>query len=374
MPGPDLHPLHVALLERWRAAPIPREPRLRALLELALRGQGELLRLSARRVALRLPLEGRDWLLKLDAPQRPLEALRRALRAGPARREARNAERLAAELSGMPRPALAEENLAGFGIFARPWIEGRNAAAELVEQAELIGSGLARLHAAGWTDPDLTAADLILPPAGTLLPLDLGHARVRRRGAAVPERRLRDFVQLLASVPVERARAAAPGLAEGYARLAPAPAKVRDLLQASDRLRRELLRRQSLRCLRDCRDFAATADGINRRGPNPGLTIPLQRPSAREARHLFRALYELELHGLRALRPASCGPGGRLTGSLPASRPATPADDEALLDLSAEFLRAGFALALEQLEHFAIDAQGRAWLADPAALLGPLRP
>lgn len=372
MSGPDQHPLHTALLARWRAASAPREPRLRALLALALEGGGELLRLSPRRLALRLHLNGQDWLLKLDAPQRPWESLRRLLRAGPARREARNAERLAAEISGSPLPALAEENRAGWGIFARPWIEGSNAAAEFVDQSAAIGSGLARLHAAGWTDPDLTAADLILPPGGTLLPLDLGHARVRRRGAASAERRLADFVKLLASVPAERARAAVTGLVEGYVRLAPPPAKARDLVLAADELRRALLRRQSRRCLRDCRDFHASPGNLQRRVPAGERRIQLGLPTHQAARAAFRALYELELHGLRALRPAGCGPGGALRGDLPASRPAAGADDEALLELGADFLRAGFALSLERPAHFAMDAQGRAWLADPAALLGPL--
>jgi tRNA A-37 threonylcarbamoyl transferase component Bud32 len=373
MPGPELHPLQTELLNRWRAAPHPRDQRLRALLTAALAGGGQLLRLSPRRMALRLELQGEAWLLKLDAPQRPFEALRRVLRAGPVRREARNAERLAAEISGSPMPALAEENRAGWGLYARPWIEGANAAAELVEQAELIGAGLARLHMAGWTDPDLTAADLILPAGGTLLPLDLGHARVQRRGAVSAERRLADFVKLLASVAAERASAAAPGLVEGYARLVPAPAKARDLLQQAGALRRQLLHRQSRRCLRACRDFSESNGVVQRRGDMSGRVVEFNLASAKAARAAFRALYELELHGLRALRPEQYGPGAQLRGSLPPSRPATAADDEAVLDLSADFLRAGFALDLEEPLRFAADADGRAWLADPAALLGRLR-
>ena len=372
MTGPGQHPLHATLLALWRQAPAPRDARLRALLALALDGGGELLRLSSRRLALRLPQDGQDWLLKLDAPQRPFESLRRVLRAGPARREARNAQRLAAEISGSPMPALAEENRWGWGLYARPWIEGRDAAAELVEQAELIGAGLARLHAAGWTDPDLTAADLILPPGGTLQPLDLGHASVRRRGSAPAARRLADFTQLLARVPAARARAAVQGLLEGYARLAPAPAKALQLLQAADDLRRALLHRQSRRCLRECRDFGVAGAVIHRREPAFDRVLELELPTARAARSAFREMYELELHGLRALRPEVCGPAGRLRGSLPTSRPAATTDDEALLELAADHLRAGFALDLEDPRQFTMDDQERAWLADPAALLGPL--
>jgi len=68
----------------------PRSKRLCRLLEMAAAGDGTLLRLSTRRSVFLLSDEGRDWILKLDAPERPFEALRARLRRPPLARESRN--------------------------------------------------------------------------------------------------------------------------------------------------------------------------------------------------------------------------------------------------------------------------------------------
>lgn len=372
MHAPGLHPLHADLLGRWAAGPTPTDPWLASLLARACANEGEVMRLSARRVVLRLDAAGETWLLKLDAPRRAWEAMRSALRAGPALREGRNARRLAAELSGFPRQIHAEEPAAGFGLFARPWLSGVSAAAVCEQEGEAIGAGLARLHAAGWTDPDLSAGDLILPAAGGLLPVDLGHARVRRRGATSEARRTADLTRLLASLPRARARAAAPAICSGYQRTATLPLAASELARAADALRRRLLQRHSRRCLRPCSDFALDDGILRRREAPPGVRLEWHETSPRRARAAFRALYELELHGLRAARPAECA-GARVVAYAPLARAAGPADDEALLDLGAAFAAAGYGLDLQSAADFGVDEAGRAWLLRPTALLGPLR-
>jgi tRNA A-37 threonylcarbamoyl transferase component Bud32 len=372
MSGPALHPLHAALLERWRGAPRPRDGWLARLLTEALRGDGQVLRLSERRVVLRMQNERGEWVLKLDAPRRRWEGVRRALRAGPALREARLATRLAGAVSGAPQPALGEEPAAGFGVFARPWIEGVSAEAAWTEEAERIGVGLARLHAAGWSDQDLSAADLILPAGGTMLPLDLAQARVERRGTTSAARRRADLVRLLASVPERKARDAAAGLLAGYARLTPPGVKAAEVLREAHTLRAGLLRRQSRRCLRECRDFAVTPNGVRRRENASGYQIELSFGSAKQAREAFQRLYELELHGLRAARPMELLRGGRIRVTTPAETEVAAGESEALLDLATDFLRAGFALGLERPEQFRRDAEGRVWMLDPQAVISSL--
>jgi hypothetical protein len=207
-----------------------------------------------------------------------------------------------------------------------------------------------------------------------LLPLDLGHARVQARGATAPARRLADLERLLAGLPRALAQAALPALAEGYARQAALPAKPLELLRAADAQRRELLRRQSRRCLRECSDFSWDADGgLLRRAATQGAARELRLRGAAAAREAFRRLYEFELHGLRAARAEACPGDGGLRLRLPPDAAVGAADGEALLELGADFARAGFGLSLEDPAHFALDAAGRAWLADPRALLGALR-
>jgi hypothetical protein len=371
------HPLLEALLRRAAAAAPPEDPRLAELRRAALAGRGVLLRLSPRRAVLRIELPDGAWLLKLDAADRPFEPVRRLLRTGPALREARLHERLGPRLR-WEGPALADEQPDGLSWFARPWQEGRLLSEALPEAAEAAGEGLALLHELGFRDPDLAPGDVLLRADGALLPLDLGHARMRPRGATGRAERAEDLARLLAGLPEERARLTAAPLLEGYARLAAPPCRAHELRAASRQRRRELLRKHSRRCLRDCSDFEAANGWPRRRGPPPyaGAESRWPRPDRAGALELFRSFYELELHGLRAARVAAveaAARGAAVRALHPDGRTPAPEDDAALLDLGEEFLRAGFALDLDRLEAFRFDAQGRLWLCDPAGLLGPLR-
>lgn len=370
------HPLLQALLRRAAEAAAPAEPLLAALRAEALALRGELLRLSPRRAVFRVALGGRDWVLKLDAPERPLEPVRRLLRAGPARREARLHDRLAPRLR-WEGPALADEQPGGLSWFARPWQPGRSLAEALPAEAAAAGEGLALLHEWGFSDPDLAPGDLLLRADGSLLPLDLGHARMRPRGASSRSDRARDLARLLAGLPEERARASAEGLLDGYGRLAPPPCRAPQLRAQARALRGELLRRHSRRCLRECSDFALEA-GLPRRRADPAgagwIAVEWRFPALAEAAECFRGFYELELHGLRAARVSALADDGRGV-AVRVRHPAGPAPaadgGDALLDLGEAFARAGFALDLDCAEAFRRDEQGTAWLVHPAGWLGP---
>lgn len=366
------------LLRRAAAAPEPAAERLAELRREVLAGRGALLRLSPRRAVFRVALADGDWVLKLDAPERPLEPLRRMLRSGPAQREAQLHRRLAPRL-GWEGPAIAEEQADGLSWFARPWQEGRLLSAALPEAAEAAGEGLALLHELGFHDPDLAPGDVLLRTDGSLLPLDLGHARLRPRGAVGRSVRAGDLARLLAGLPEAQARQSAEPMLAGYARLSSPPCRRHELDAAARKLRSELLRKHSRRCLRDCSDFELSA-GLPRRRVSPPLEPDAEQiwpcPSRAAALELFRAFYELELHQLRAARIArvdGTGAGFAVIARLLDGPAPTLAHDRALLELGEEFLRAGFALDLDQLTAFRLDPRGRLWLAEPAGLLGPLR-
>ena len=378
MGAPELpHPLLDALLRRAAAAPEPADPRLAQLRREAIAGRGILLRLSPRRAVFRIHLAEESWLLKLDAPERVLEPLRRLLRTGPAVREARLHERLSARLR-WEGPALADEAADGLAWFARPWQHGRLLSEALPDAAEAAGEGLALLHELGFHDPDLAPGDVLLREDGSLRPLDLGHARLRPRGATGRSERAEDLARLLAGLPEARARRSIENLLQGYARLAPAPCRAHELHSASRQLRSELLRKHSRRCLRECSDFELRGGLPRRREALPPPSEPLHwsctdRASALES---FRAFYELELHGLRAARVIGVEADGRgftVHAEATAGSSAATAQESALLELGEEFLRAGFALDLDCSAAFRQAEDGRLVLIHPDGLLGPLR-
>jgi hypothetical protein len=263
------------------------DPRLRRLLDRARAGEGDLLRASPRRVVLRLPDAG-DWLLKVDRPRRALESLRGILRTPGGLREARLAQRLATRLPGWDGPFLGEALRGGASVYARPFLAGTPLDRALPAAAALVPAGLARLHAAGWTDPDLLPGDLLLDADGRLLPLDLGGAQLRRGPARRADVR-RDLLLLLAGLDAPLAAATVATWR--------APDSQQVLLAAA-RLRARRLHRQSRRCLRRTRDFLPGSDGSVRREPAPrGVERCWPFPNRRQAARFWRALYERELHG-----------------------------------------------------------------------------
>lgn len=284
----------------------PRTLLLRDLLQSAAAGEGELLRLSPRRTVFRLVYQERPWLLKLDAPERPFESLRGLLRRPSMQREAHNWKRLARrwpEVAVVAEDAVAEQLDPSRGCFARPWMSGRTGLDWQEDDAFQVGRGMARLHGFGWTDPDLNPGDLLLDAEGRLLPMDLGHAKIGRAPTAEAKRR-RDLVQLAGGWPAQVAQCFAPGLWAGYAAERQPPGAAAEVLDQAKAWRRDILARQSRRCLRHTRDFEPWANGIRRtEGCGEGEEQTLTGQGADLGRETFRKLYEEELHGRPGLRP-----------------------------------------------------------------------
>lgn len=240
---------------------------LASLLQRALDGEGELLRVSPQRTVLRLDANDTyaapdGWLLKIFHPRRRTEGLRRLVSLAPAQREYEAWQRLAARLA-VPLRADSAQISSGVGIFARAFWQGHAAQAD-----EATAHSLAALHKARWIDRDLALSDLMWRTAKDgerqLLPLDLGHAQV----AAIPqppEQIYRSLARLLSGLSPETARNWAPELLEAHAQVLP-DWKVESLLNRSNKLRNRRAWRRSLRALRDCSDFHADEHGARRRG------------------------------------------------------------------------------------------------------------
>ena len=268
----------------------PSDPLLATLLDAARAGDGEVQRLSERRVVLWVPHGGRRWLLKVDRPRRPLEALRARLRPPSGLREAVALRRLAERVPALAGPVHAEAPGQGASLFARHWWTGRPASELLPKRATEILTGLTLLHEAGWSDPDLLPGDLLLGQDGALRPVDLGGARERDQSTSASRRRV-DLLLLLAGLPLAQAErtVAAAGLPDHER-----------VLEAASALRDRRLHRQSARCLRRTRDFTPQSDGgIERTEGLPEGVLPLgiERFAKKEAAVFrFRFLYERELH------------------------------------------------------------------------------
>jgi len=367
------------------------------------------LRRSPQRHVLHLP-GASPWLLKIYHPARPFPRLRRLCGVPAAGREARNLERLAARLPGLPRPAAVEQVRPSLGLLARPWLEGTLLAEAFPARARETGRALAHLHALGWCDPDLLPGDLLIPPENLrepfrLLPLDLGQARIGA-GPAPPLARRRDLLLLLSTLDPAGGEDAAARLRDGYCELLPLEDSGADLAREARRLRGVLFWRQSARCLRSSADFAAESGRVRRReAPRPGPeqeTLsqgrrsrvvrlgPVVRKEYRRAfpvlrnilgrtpaRRGYRHLHLLELHGLPAARPLGWSfAGGRETletGSV-AGRPARPGDLAAVAGWLGRLHAAGLGLRDAKCANFVLETDGRPVLTDPDGLARRLSP
>jgi len=318
----------------------PSSARLCRLLQMVVSGDGELLRLSTRRSVFRLRDEGRDWILKLDAPERCFEATRALLRRPPLARESRNWKLLCKRWPEL-QPTLgvidSEQLDASRGCFARLWFEGRRGQAWTLEDCEAVGTGMAALHQRGWTDVDLSPNDLLLDASASLIPLDLGHAHV----GAIPSSssdRSRDWVHLLGGFTFRRRKEFAFPMLKAYRKVLRLREKDEEILRQALLWTSAILHRQSRRCLRHTRDFEPQKDGILRTENIPHGEPSIVEGSVSSNPHeVFRLLYELELHDIAALRPlhlqiADCG-DWVIEGVLP-----TPSDS-----LQADLLAAGYA-------------------------------
>jgi len=284
----------------------PGSARLCRLLQRAVSGDGELLRLSARRSVFRLKDGKQDWILKLDAPERSFETIRARLRRPPLAREARNWNLLCKrwpELQTILGVIDSEQLDASRGCFARLWFEGRRGHVWTLEDCPAVGAGMAALHQLGWTDVDLSPEDLLLDACDRLLPLDLGHAHV---GAipATPADRCRDWVHLLGGFSLIQRRAYAHPMLDAYRQSLRLSESNEELWRQALLWSSAILHRQSRRCLRQTRDFEPQTDGILRSERIPeGERCIVEGDVSSNPRDTFRLLYELELHHVAALRP-----------------------------------------------------------------------
>lgn len=284
----------------------PRSKRLCRLLEMAAAGDGTLLRLSTRRSVFLLSDEGQDWILKLDAPERPFEALRARLRRPPLARESRNWQLLSERwpvLQELLGCMSAEQLDASRGCFARLWFDGRRGETWQASDAKAVGAGMAALHQLGWTDADLSPKDMLLDTSNRLLPLDLGHAHVGMAPSS-PSDRCRDWVHLLGGFPLHQRLIFAHPMLDAYRKELRLRECNEEILRQTLLWTSAILHRQSRRCLRKTRDFQPHENGIVRSEDVPqGELSVIEGDASSDPREVFRFLYELELHGIAALRP-----------------------------------------------------------------------
>jgi hypothetical protein len=263
----DLHTENLAWIRERLGARVPQSAGLASLLQRALEGEGELLRVSPQRTVLRLDALDTyaapdGWLLKIFHPRRRTESLRRLVSLAPAQREYEAWQRLAARLA-VPLRADSAQLGSGVGVFSRAFWQGQAAQAD-----EATAHSLATLHKARWIDRDLALPDLLWwtnqDGDRQLLPLDLGHAQVTALPLP-PEQIYRSLARLLSGLDPALARSWAPSLLEAHAQVLP-DWKVESLLQRSNKLRNRRAWRRSLRALRDCSDFHVDEQGARRRG------------------------------------------------------------------------------------------------------------
>jgi len=367
-----VHKLALQIVERVVAGGrSAQDELLQSLLEATAAGCGELQRLSARRLVMKLAVDGRTWLFKIDSPQRSFEGLRGRLRQPSLLREAKHLRQLGLKFPALPAEVHAEQLDAANGLFARPWLEGRRGNAWSLQDAQAVGVGLAKLHELGWTDADLCPADLLLDAAGCLLPLDLGHAFLHESQPSPEKVRLRDLVRLLGGWNEAQRLELGEAILAAYAGLLPCPPSAEVLRQAK-LWRFEILRRQSRRCLRRTRDFSPTPNGCARvEGLPAGEALRFPVHDQRAAKRVFRLLYELELLELPALRILSFGTHEQHAYVEVAAPPYTLAsgrEETAVSACLAALNDAGFDVPQHQVQDFHIQINGAAVLANASNL------
>jgi hypothetical protein len=344
---------------------------LQSLLEATAAGEGVLLRLSARRLVMRLELDGHKWLFKIDSPQRSFERLRGRLRQPSLLREANHLRQLGLIHPAIPVEVHAEQLDAANGLLARRWLTGRLGNSWTAQDAAAVGEGLAQLHTLGWSDPDLSPADLLLDEAGQLVPLDLGHALLHQGRSSPAKVRLRDLVRLLGGWNEQQRSELGPAILDIYRGTLSCPPN-QEVLQLAKQWRLEIIRRQSRRCLRRTRDFSPTETGCERVEDLPaGQPQRCAASDFRSAKRMFRLMYELELLELPALRVLRFGAdaeGAFLELAAPAHRQATSADQETLELCLQELEQAGFVVQTPAAQMFQIQTEGAAVLADASNL------
>jgi len=341
-------------------------PLLNRLLQSALDGQGEVLRISPHRTVLRIELaaggsarppvdagagvdagasanEGlpKAWLVKISHPHRDWEFLRRVVSTPPALRELENWQLLKSRI-GLDFPCDAQQLRPQLGLFVRPFFSGVRAKDALPARAQDLAEGLAQLHAVRWSDRDLDAGDLLYADdfEGQLIPLDLGQARV---GALSPPPELiyRDLARLLSGLPFDQIEILAEPLLAAHQDSEMLHHWTRGrLIRRARRIRQRRSWERSARCWRDSSDFVGSSKQARRRSfmapppvtmdqaeilssgprsttlrmgqacwkhyPRPGLGQGIRKSMGLgPARLAYRRLYWLELLGLPAARVMS---------------------------------------------------------------------
>jgi tRNA A-37 threonylcarbamoyl transferase component Bud32 len=317
-------------------------PLLNKLLQAALDGQGEVLRISPHRSVFRIDLPApavtQTWLVKLSHPDRDWEFLRRMVSTPPALRELENWQLLASRL-GLEFPLDAQQLHPQVGLFVRPFFSGVRASEALPERSKDLAQGVAHLHGLRWSDRDLDAGDLLYADEfdGQLIPLDLGQARLGALNLPA-ELIYRDLARLLSGLELPLIRALANPLLDAHQGAEMLHGwTASGLIQRALRIRQRRTWERSARCLRKVSDFCASSSQARRRSfahanppaidpaqilssgprsttlltdqvcwkmyPRPGLGQGIRKSMGLgPGRQAYRRLYWLELLGLQAAR------------------------------------------------------------------------
>jgi len=382
----------------------PEQEMLRALLQCALEegdAAKQILRISPHRTVLKIahPLQddGDAWVLKIYHPRRAGEALRNRVREAPALREHENLRLLESRLE-LPLAGFAEQLTAQVGVVARPFLHGRPAGPN-----RETAWGLARLHGARWTDRDAALDDFIFPDFApdTLVPLDLGHARVRLAPVSIEDVH-RCLIRVLAGLDGPQTDQFAALLLESHLDLLPGW-EVRTLTEKARQQRRQRAWKRSRRALRDCSDFVKTSRGARRRScgtpPTPkeweALPALSDGPRSRSARvgdwvwkfyqrdswseawrrrlgddpaqRAYRRLAALEILGIPACLPGAFAParhGSWLATSFVAGRLAGEQDLEGIARWLGSLHNEGFGLRDAKPSNFILDSAAQLQLID----------
>ena len=283
----------------------PRGALLSALWGACVAGEGQAIKATPLRTVYRVSTGQREYSLKICHPFRSGNFWRNLARKPPAMREAEGAREFSARFGEGAESfaeAVGEQVTSGFGLAARPWLDGDSGKAISPEN---LGQGLAKLHQCGWRDPDVCAQDLLFFADRTLLPMDFGQS-VFVRSSHRPSME-KDLLRLLVLESDRDASLRAPAILGSHGQVSGCDWNVGAMLSNAREIRLEDRWKQSGTCLRDSASFETTRHGLRRRNLEGGKEIQFSAPGGRSA---FRKFHWLELLGIPVPRVASLSQEG----------------------------------------------------------------
>ena len=263
-------------------------------------GGGKAIKASPFRTVFRVASGEQDHSLKICHPPRAGNFWRNLIRKPPAIREVEAAWEFSSRFGRDAESfacAVGEQVTSGFGLAARPWLDGDSGDAISPEN---LGHGLANLHQCGWRDVDVCAQDLLFLSDRSLLPMDFGQS-VFVRSSHRPSME-KDLLRLLVLESDRDANLTAPALLDSHGQVSGCDWNVDEMLSSARENRLQDRWKQSGTCLRDSASFEATQRGFRRRHRKGGKGFQFSAPAGRSA---FRKFHWLELLGFPVPRVAS---------------------------------------------------------------------